>query len=127
MNHRFGEINILFNVKDLDRSERFYRDLMGLMVVRHHSEADGDWLSADVREGLVLIFFSGEEPIGRSPIVVFGLDEGGIDSVVETLAANGVEMVTPVSEAPGGWSTDFRDPDGHPLAFYQTDDLPRRR
>jgi len=29
--------------------------------------------------------------------------------------------------APGGWSVGFKDPDGHPLAFFQEEALPRRR
>lgn len=64
---------------------------------------------------------------GSSPQIVFGLDDGGIDDAVEALASNGVQVLTPVSEAPGGWSVEFGDPDGHPLAFYQDGALPRRR
>jgi hypothetical protein len=47
-----------------------------------------------------------------------------IPSVLESLSEKGVEIVNPVSEAPGGWSADFKDPDGHPLAFYQLGSLP---
>ena len=42
-----------------------------------------------------------------------------------SLAASGVEIVTPVSEAPGGWSADFKDPDGHVVSFFQAAELPR--
>jgi predicted enzyme related to lactoylglutathione lyase len=45
--------------------------------------------------------------------------------MVASLATAGVELVTPVSEAPGGWSSEFKDPDGHILAFYQDGSLPR--
>jgi glyoxylase I family protein len=40
-------------------------------------------------------------------------------------SAAGVEIVTPVSEAPGGWSAELKDPDGHALALYQDGALPR--
>ncbi len=73
-----------------------------------------------------LLFFQGKEDIGRSPVVVFELEEGYMESVLEKLAKEGVQIVTPVSEAPGGWSADFIDPDGHPLAFFQSGDLPLR-
>jgi glyoxylase I family protein len=56
---------------------------------------------------------------------VFGLAKGGIDAMVASLAAAGVEIVTPVSEAPGGWSSEFKDPDGHGLSLYQDGGLPR--
>ena len=62
---------------------------------------------------------------GDTPAIVFDLDEGGIDDVVAELARQGVNIVTPVSEAPGGWSADFLDPDGFGLGLWQAGDLPR--
>ena len=57
--------------------------------------------------------------------MVFGLAKGGIDAIVASLAAVGVELVTAVTEAPGGWSADFNDPDGHLLSLYEDSALPR--
>jgi len=37
----------------------------------------------------------------------------------------GVTIVTPVSEAPGGWSADFLDPDGFGLGLWSPEDKPR--
>lgn len=34
-------------------------------------------------------------------------------------------IVTPVSEAPRGWSVEFRDPDGVVMAFFQAGELPK--
>lgn len=45
---------------------------------------------------------------GTSPQIVFGLDEGGIDTAAEALVARGVQVLTPVTEAPGGWSVESR-------------------
>ena len=45
--------------------------------------------------------------------------------MVASLAAAGVELVTAVTEAPGGWSVEFKDPDGHILSLYQDGALPR--
>lgn len=72
-----------------------------------------------------LVFFQGDAKPGSTPQVVFGLADGGIDATVAALAERGVEIVTPVTEAPGGWSADFRDPDGHLLSLYQDGALPR--
>jgi predicted enzyme related to lactoylglutathione lyase len=86
-----------------------------------------DYLLGTLANGTELLFFVGEAVRGTSPQIVFGLDEGGIDTAAEALVARGVQLLTPVSEAPGGWSLEFKDPDAHPLAFFQEAALPRRR
>ena len=35
------------------------------------------------------------------------------------------DLVTAVSEAPGGWSVEFKDAEGHMLSLYQDGALPR--
>lgn len=117
-------IGVVFNVKDINRSESFYRDILGIHVERQPGGDEPDWLLATLGNGVEMMFFEGEERIGRSPIIVFELEDGYMETVLENLAKKGVEIVNPVSEAPGGWSADFKDPDGHPLAFYQTGSLP---
>jgi predicted enzyme related to lactoylglutathione lyase len=121
---------IVFYVKDMQRSEKFYRDVLGLKTQLNaghggEGEAHDPWMIAHAAN-LSLIFFQRDEPIGRSPIVVFTLDEGGIDDVVEQLTARGAQIVTPVSEAPGGWTADFVDPDRHMLSLYQRESVPRK-
>jgi predicted enzyme related to lactoylglutathione lyase len=44
-----------------------------------------------------------------------------------TLAEKGATIVTPVSHAPGGWSAEFFDPDGHTISMYQSEEAPRRK
>src|SRR5690606_16175752 len=117
-------IAVLFNVSDINRTERFYRDTLGIEIERQPGGDEGDWLLGKVGDGIELLFFEGTVEIGRSPIVVFELEEGYMESVLERLAKEGVEIVTPVSEAPGGWSADIADPDGYPLAFFQSGELP---
>jgi len=115
---------VVFYVKDPARSSKFYGDVLGLKVneVPGH---DGPFLIAEAGSTL-LIFFKRNEKPGLSPVVVFTLD-GGIDDLVEQLAKKGVEIVMPVTPAPGGGhSADFRDPDGHILAFFQPEGAPRR-
>lgn len=118
-------IAVLFNVSDLARTERFYRDILGVETERQPGgDNEPDWLFAKWGDSVELLFFEGQETIGRSPVVVFELTEGYMESVLENLAREGVEIVTPVTEAPGGWSAEIRDPDGHPLAFFQSGELP---
>lgn len=116
---------IVFFVSDLARSVVFYRDTLGLpvQVVDGH---DGPFAVGDVGD-LSLVFIPREARAGESPVVVFSLD-GGIDDHAEALAANGVEIVVPVSESPdGGLSLDFLDPDGNVLSLHQPEGAPRRR
>jgi glyoxylase I family protein len=114
-------IAVLFTVTSLPRTQAFYREVLGIEL----QGADG-YLSALLPNGTELGFFEGEATLGSSPQIVFGLDEGGIDTVAERLIQQGVQLVTPVTEAPGGWAFEFGDPDGLKLAFYQAGTLPRR-
>lgn len=118
---------ICFYVSDIDRTEAFYRDVVGLEIerMREDGEGGGDWLMARTVNGVDLIFFAVETRPGNSPIVVFEIADGGIDDIVAGLAAKGATIVTPVSHAPGGWSAEFADPDGHTLSMYQTAEAPR--
>jgi glyoxylase I family protein len=117
--------NICYYVADLDRTERFWRDVVGLPVQRVE---DGEaFLIAPTAGGVDLIFFVREARPGDSPIIVFTLEDGGIDDVAEALVDHGATIVTPVSHAPGGWSGDYADPDGHVLSLYQVVEKPRKR
>ena len=115
---------LVYFVKDLDRTEAFYRDVLGIATEKTESH-EGPFLMAQSGE-VTLVFFQGDEAPGRSPVAVFGL-EGGIEDIVDALVAQNVEIVIPVSEAPdGGLTSDFLDPDGHVLSLYQSAEAPRR-
>lgn len=115
-------IAVVFMVQSLDRTRQFYAEALGLEL----TQMEG-YLLGTLASGTELVFFEGEAARGSSPQIVFGLDEGGIDTAAEALVTRGVQLLTPVTEAPGGWSVEFKDPDGHPLAFFQAEALPRRR
>lgn len=120
-NLKITGVALIFTVQSLERTQRFYADTLGLELAREEG-----YLLCKLKSGTELLFFEGEAVHGTSPQVVFGLDEGGIDTAAEALAERGVQLLTPVSEAPGGWSVEFKDPDGHGLAYYQDGALPRR-
>lgn len=115
-------IAVIFLVQNLERTRRFYADALGLELAQEEG-----YLLGRLASGTELLFFEGEAVRGTSPQIVFGLDDGGIDTAVEALVSRGVQVLTPVTEAPGGWSVEFKDPDEHPLAFFQAEALPRRR
>jgi catechol 2,3-dioxygenase-like lactoylglutathione lyase family enzyme len=72
---------IVFYVKDLQRSEQFYSDVMGLETTVRRDRYDEDHPDEAMmmaKAGDVsLIFFQRDERIGRTPIVVFTLADGG--------------------------------------------------
>ncbi|MEX0899505.1 MAG: VOC family protein [Gammaproteobacteria bacterium] len=112
------EIAAVFYVRDVQRTISFYREVLGLAVERL-DDGHGSHYAQGRIGGVWFIFFEQEnvQP-GASPVLVFAVR--GIEAAVEALVGHGVEIVTPVSEAPGGFSADFRDPDGHVLSFYQS-------
>jgi glyoxylase I family protein len=116
--------SIVFYVTDILRTEEFYNHVLGLGLERQEG-ADPFWLAGKLEDGLELVFFQMEATRGNTPALVFDVVDGGIDDIVADLAAKGVTIVTPVSEAPGGWSADFLDPDGFGLGLWQAEDKPR--
>jgi len=118
---------ICYYISDVEKTENFYRDVLGLDVQRMNGEDGGDdWLLAKTANEVELLFFKQESRPGNSPIIVFELAEGGIDDMVSAIAEKGVTIVTPVSHAPGGWSAEIADPDNHQISMYQSDEFPRK-
>lgn len=116
--------SIVFYVSDIARTESFYNETFNLGLTRMEG-ADPFWLSGRLEDGPDLVFFEMEGTRGNTPALVFDVGEGGIDDIVADLADKGVTIVTPVSEAPGGWSADFLDPDGFGLGLWQSEEFPR--
>ena len=110
-----GITGIVFFVRDLDRSQAFYSQTLGL-TAEIHGEGEERFMMGQAGQTSI-IFFESPEP--RPPLPVFGLEEGGIEDVVARLAEQNVQIVTPVSHAPGGWTADFEDPDGTMFSLYQ--------
>ena len=116
--------SIVYYVSDIARTEKFYAETLGISLTRMEG-AEPFWLTGQLDQGPELVFFQMEAVRGNTPALIFDIAEGGIDDIVAGLVAQGVTIVTPVSEAPGGWSADFLDPDGFGLGLYQSADKPR--
>jgi glyoxylase I family protein len=123
LNAQLKNVGIVFTVTDLPRSHRFYAETLGLPF--EVVDLENGYMQARLPGDVELVFLKGEATRGTTPQVVFGLSKGGIDGIVASLAAAGVAIVTGVSEAPGGWSAELKDPDGHGLSLYQDGALPR--
>jgi glyoxylase I family protein len=118
--------SIVFYVADIERTEKFYTEVLGIALERQEGSPPF-WLQGQLDQGLGIIFFQMDGVRGNTPALVFELQDGGIDDIVAGLVAAGVTIVTPVSEAPGGWSADFLDPDGFGLGLWQPGDKPRSK
>jgi glyoxylase I family protein len=123
LNGRIKNLAIVFVVPDLRRAHGFYAKTLGLTF--EVEDFENGYLQARLPGDVELVFLPGEATRGTTPQLVFGLAKGGIDGTIAALAEAGVEIVTPVSEAPGGWSAEFKDPDGHVLSLFQDAALPR--
>ena len=111
----------MFRVQELERTRRFYADALGLEL-----SLQDDYLPGTLPSGTELLF-RGRSRARHLAADRLRVDEGGIGTAVEALVEREVQVLTSVSEAPGGWSIEFKDPDDHPLAFFQAEALPRRR
>lgn len=118
--------SIVFYVTDITRTEAFWRDVLGIPLERMEGD-EPRWMQGRIGNNLELMFFEMPGTVGNTPSLIFDLPDGGIDDIIATLVGHGVTIVTPVSEAPGGWSADFTDPDGFSLGLYQSADRPRSR
>jgi len=117
-----GMNHISFPVRDLERSRRFYEDVLGLEPIpRPDLPFPGAWLA---RSGIQVHLIVPPEgaPLGNPPPslnplaghVAFAIAD--YDAVVAALHAAGVETLEAGSEVGQLW---VRDPDGHLIELIQ--------
>jgi len=109
---------LLIPVEDLDRAIAFYRDTLGLRYLFSAPPQMSFFQSGNVR--LLVGVPEGDRARQRGSMVYFKVDD--IHGVFRTLADRGVRFEasphlvhrSPTTEL---WLTEFRDPDGNPLAL----------
>jgi predicted enzyme related to lactoylglutathione lyase len=103
-------------VQDIERAKGFYRNTLGLEITNE----DGDWAEVDAN-GLT-IGLNGREPEGAAaeggPIVTFQ-PEAGLETTVDNLKDQGVEVPAGISEHPWGRITTFKDSEGNNVQLYE--------
>lgn len=61
--------SVCYYVTDIDKTEAFYRDALGLDVQRMGDDGDGnDWLMAPTINGVELLFLKAQSRPGNTPI-----------------------------------------------------------
>jgi predicted enzyme related to lactoylglutathione lyase len=118
---------ILLRPGDLDRSRRFYRDLLGLAVYREFGPPDDPGLVFFLGQGLLEVSGHAAGPPGNS--VMIWIQVRDVHAEHARLAAAGVPVVRePVSEPWGLIEMHVEDPDGVRIILVEVPaDHPLRR
>lgn len=112
------ESSVIF-VKDIERSRRFYEDLLDQKVMMDHGPNvvyEGGFAIWQADHACEIIFGkTGEDtsPLGRTNLELY-FEAEDLDDVWSDLSDSEIEIVQPLHEAPWRQRTfRFRDPDGH--------------
>jgi catechol 2,3-dioxygenase-like lactoylglutathione lyase family enzyme len=118
---------ILLRPADLDRSRRFYRDLLGLAVYREFGPPDDPGLVFFPGQGLLEVSGHATGPPGRS--VMIWLQVRDVNAEHARLAAAGVPVVREPAVEPWGLTEmHIEDPDGVRIILVEVPaDHPLRR
>jgi catechol 2,3-dioxygenase-like lactoylglutathione lyase family enzyme len=114
-------------VSDLERSERFYTQVLGLPVFMREP---GRMVTVRLANGFIGLWLSGVWEIqrgGSAPIrldggsrshIVFYVDLADADAALANLQHHGVPYYGPRVKENGEVHIDFEDPDGHMLEYW---------
>jgi lactoylglutathione lyase len=109
-----GLYEVAVRVKDLARSESFYREILGLEVGLRDERRARVFLRAGGQDGMIVL----QEDKGEWPTqhLAFTVAEADIERAALRLREQGVEASSPVfHEWMPAKSVYFSDPDGHDL------------
>lgn len=123
------ELSVLLVVGDLDRSRRFYRDVLGATVYREY----GGTTSVMNFQGAWLLLVTGGGPTPDKPTITFApppdpdtvsiqltIRVPDCQAAYRTLRVRGASFLTPPLDRGGEIRCFFRDPDGHLLEISET-------
>jgi catechol 2,3-dioxygenase-like lactoylglutathione lyase family enzyme len=122
------ELTQLLVVSDLERSKKFYRDVLGASLYREYG---GTSCVLEFR-GCWLLLVTGGGPTPDKPTVTFApppdpdivshqltIRVPDCRGAYETLRSRGAEFLTPPTDRGGEIRCFFRDPDGHLLEISE--------
>jgi ureidoacrylate peracid hydrolase len=107
--------HLLLQTSDLERSERFYLDFLGLTVRKREAFRDGRPLVV-TNEGLGL---TNGRPEGVGPLEHVALRAHGVRQLADRAASEGVPIVRGPEPSAYGTSLYLTDPDGNHIEVYE--------
>lgn len=110
---------VLFFVTDLERSLRFYCDLLGLPLEFYNDE----WKWAELSAGNLTVTLCGEgasEPRGSGGILALAVKD--LAKVSEEIRAAGVSISKELHELATCWHLEILDPDGYTIILHERKD-----
>jgi catechol 2,3-dioxygenase-like lactoylglutathione lyase family enzyme len=119
-----GVSELVLEVSDLERAERFYSDTLGLPVVERWPNRNAVWvLAGSTRIGLWEPQVGLEGSRGGSHVhFAMQIDPGAFDARVEAIRAHGHEVpvhdFNPIGRGEPSRSAYVMDPDGHLVEFW---------
>ena len=112
---------VTLQVADVDRSRRFWREVIGLPEKSYTPQ----WVELELRPGLLLalhpVFYAKaleKEGYDRGGAVL-GIRVTNLDEMGELVVRNGAKALSYTHEIPGGRARDFQDPDGYVFELVQ--------
>lgn len=118
-----GVSELVLEVLDLDRSLRFYSEVLGLPVVARWEDSERAWLMAGERTRIGLWRPQVGLADGRGGVHVhyaFHLDDSAFDAAVERLRGHGYEP-TQIDFDDHGRAMYVEDPDGNVVELWTWD------
>lgn len=119
-------IEVELRVADVERSRRFYRDLVGVPVGEletHHADTErhahatwGDWSGS--QPTLLMLNLYPAQSTGVT-ITHLGFAVEDLDGVHQRLCSAGVEVLRPPESRPWGRTASYREPDGNTVILTQ--------
>ncbi len=127
-----GIDHFALNVKNMDRAEHFYSDLLGFEVVtRTATRAGLKHIELDAGNVFIALFESPELDIENAQKTMtddgylhfaFAADKNQDPEIIQFLKDNGVRFDGKTRNHPGGDSVYFYDPDGHVIEIHVSKD-----
>lgn len=116
-------------VSDLERSRRFYREVLGLEEFAYGALKPGTGVTFHLANGYLGLWLPNEWPrinphlgeiedLGRRVHIVFYIDAADEENALTTLRRHNVKFWGPRYNQEGEVHIDFEDPDGHMLEYW---------
>jgi catechol 2,3-dioxygenase-like lactoylglutathione lyase family enzyme len=115
----FSGGNVTVYVADMDRSVRFYSEVLGLRLIERYGD---HWAAVDVGGGMHIGLHPGsaESPAGiRGSLSIGFAVQEGIENLVKELTRRGVAFDGPIHEDKAGKFASFRDRDGNSCYLFE--------